>query len=389
MKIFYNIKDRLKNTYSIVQDKRFRKTARKNEIIKYEDKRRREIYEKVNLTDAQKREIDDFYLNNYGEKIPYTWHRHFTAFTGNFDVQYFPELLFIPEFEYYMNVFPEYSRVFSDKNVLPYIAEAMGVRMPKTIVSKCSGLLRDGNNKGITKEEALELLKEKEEVFAKPTIDTCSGESCELLNFKLCDEKEKEEKIENLFKKLGNDFVIQERILCHESISEIYSESVNTFRIMTYRWRDSICHAPVIMRIGKGGAHVDNAHAGGVFIAIDDDGTMHDKAFTEFNDVFYKHPNTHVVFAAQKIVLLPKVIEKALNMHCAIPQVGVINWDFTIDKEGNPVLIEANINGGSVWLFEMAHGVGAFGDKTADILKWLNKMNKISPNQRMKHLYGN
>ena len=48
MKIFYNIKDRLKNTYSIVQDKRFRKTARKNEIIKYEDKRRREIYEKVN-----------------------------------------------------------------------------------------------------------------------------------------------------------------------------------------------------------------------------------------------------------------------------------------------------------------------------------------------------
>lgn len=76
-------------------------------------------------------------------------------------------------------------------------------------------------------------------------------------------------------------------------------------------------------------------------------------------------------------------------MHCAIPQVGVINWDFTIDKEGNPVLIEANINGGSVWLFEMAHGVGAFGDKTADILKWLNKMNKISPNQRMKHLYGN
>lgn len=35
MKIFYNIKDRLKNTYSIVQDKRFRKTARKNEIINY------------------------------------------------------------------------------------------------------------------------------------------------------------------------------------------------------------------------------------------------------------------------------------------------------------------------------------------------------------------
>lgn len=52
---------------------------------------------------------------------------------------------------------------------------------------------------------------------------------------------------------LGENFVLQERIKCHESIRKIYAGSVNTFRIMTYRWHDSIVSAPVIMRIGRGG----------------------------------------------------------------------------------------------------------------------------------------
>ena len=157
---------------------------------------------------------------------------------------------------------------------------------------------------------------------------------------------------------------------------------------MTYRWKNSIEYVPIIMRIGKGGAHVDNAHAGGMFIAVDSDGTMHEKAFTEFKDIFVEHPDTHVVFANQKISLLPSVINAAIKMHYAMPQIGVINWDFTIDKDGNPVLIEANINGGSIWLFEMAHGVGAFGENTKDILKWLNKIKKMNSTQRMEHLFG-
>lgn len=383
------IKSEIKFVCSNVKDKRFVRKARKAEIIKYEDEQRKNIYEKVTLSEKQKKEIDTFFLDNYGEKIPYIWHRHFTAFTGNFDVKYFPELLFIPEFEYYMNPYSEYARVFSDKNVLPYIANAVGIKMPKTIVSNCCGVLRNSNNRAISKEMARELLKNEQIFFAKPTIDSCSGQNCMLLDLRECSEKEADTQIDKLFEVLGNDFVAQERIICHESISKIYPDSVNTFRIMTYRWKNSVQYVPIIMRIGRGGAHVDNAHAGGMFIAVDSDGTMHEKAFTEFRDVFTEHPDTHVVFASQKISLLPTVIDAAISMHYAMPQIGVINWDFTIDENKNPVLIEANINGGSIWLFEMAHGVGAFGENTGDILKWLKKMKKMSPKQRMKHLFGN
>ena len=104
--------------------------SRYNEIKKFKDPRRRSIYSKVHLTKNQCREIDEFYLENYGEKIPYTWHRHYTAYTGNFDIKYFPELLFIPEFERYMCRHREYALVFTDKNMLPPLANAAGIKTP-------------------------------------------------------------------------------------------------------------------------------------------------------------------------------------------------------------------------------------------------------------------
>ena len=81
--------------------------ARKAEIAKFRDPKRTAILDRADLSEAQKRGIDDFYLENYGRKIPYTWHRHNLAISGNFDVRFFPELLFIPEFERYMNQPPE------------------------------------------------------------------------------------------------------------------------------------------------------------------------------------------------------------------------------------------------------------------------------------------
>ena len=67
-------------------------------------------------------------------------------------------------------------------------------------------------------------------------------------------------------------------------------------------------------------------------------------------------------------------------MQLAIPQVRIVNWDFTIDQDGEPILIEANmkndVQAGSIWLPQMAHGKGAFGENTAKILQYLRKAKK-------------
>ena len=75
-------------------------------------------------------------------------------------------------------------------------------------------------------------------------------------------------------------------------------------------------------------------------------------------------------------------------MQETVPQLGVVNWDFTIDQEGDPILIEANCHDGSVWLPQMAHGAGAFGDKTAEVLSWLRFMNRLKPHQRKPYVGG-
>lgn len=382
------IKQKLKGTLRKNADIYYIKRAKHVEIEKYRDSRRIEIMKQRPLSKQEKIAIDEFYLENYGEKIPYVWHQYYTAVTGKFNVKYFPELLFVPEFERYMNPYSHYAETFSDKNILPYIAKAARVDVPKTVISCVFGQYRNCNSQMITLEETKNILWGKKNLFAKPSIDSCSGEGCMTLDFTDNKEERTGKTIEEILVSLENSVVIQERIKCHESIAKIYSGSVNTFRIMTYRWKDKIKHVPVIMRIGKGGACVDNAHAGGIFIAVEDDGTLHEWAITEFNEKFTEHPDTHFVFEGYRIELVKDVIAAAHKMHEMIPQLGAINWDFTLDEAGNPVLIEANINGGSVWLFQMAHGCGAFGEDTAEVLQWLHKVKKMSREEREQHLFG-
>ena len=361
---------------------------KKREVKKFKDPRRVAIYSKINLTNEQRKQIDEFYLKNYGKKIPYTWHRHFTAFTGNFDYRYFPELLYIPVFEKFMNYKKGFCQVLSDKNFLTILAKGIGVKMPETIVSKTAGMLRDANNEAITYDVFLSKINNAGDLFVKPSVGTSSGRGCFIINIIDGIDTYSLKSIEEIYRELGEDFVIQERLKCHDSIRKIYPNSVNTFRIITYRWKNEIIHVPITMRIGQGGSHLDNAHAGGMFIALDEDGTMHKTAFTEFKKEFTEHPDTHLVFDGYKIDLLPKVLDCAIKTHMSIPEIGSVHWDFTIDENGEPVLIEANVNGGGIWISEMAHGCGCFGEKTAEVLQWIRQQEKLSVDERIKYPFG-
>lgn len=42
------------------------------------------------------------------------------------------------------------------------------------------------------------------------------------------------------------------------------------------------------------------------------------------------------------------------------------------------MMIEANIRGGGIWVIQMAHGCGVFGDDTAEILKFISNKNITS-----------
>lgn len=75
-------------------------------------------------------------------------------------------------------------------------------------------------------------------------------------------------------------------------------------------------------------------------------------------------------------------------MHELVPRIGVFHWGFTIEKEGEPILIEAIIRGGAIWVSQMAHGVGAFGERIEEVLQWLRFMKKLKLSERKAYVGG-
>lgn len=342
---------------------------RYGERKKIHDLRRRNLINRVTLSRQQKHLIDTFYKENYGRKIAYDWHRLYQSFTGKFAVDYFPDVLFSGKLEPLLDKNP-YNDVLEDKNLLHIYGVCKNVRTPIVYASRCAGMLRNGGLEQITKIEFYDFMKNIGKVVIKPSVQSGSGRHIRFIKVKNGVDIFTGDPIEDIVEMYGNeDFVIQECVECSRDLSNIYPIAVNTFRIMTYILDGEIFACPGILRIGQKGSKLDNAHAGGMFIGIDDDGFLRDEAYTEFGIRYKEHPDTHLIYKGYKVSNYKKIIEKCKKLHAITPQLGFISWDMTLDKDEEIVLIEINTRGGSIWLSQMANGCGVFGDNTKRILK--------------------
>ncbi len=353
-------------------EKRILRKALRSRIKKMNDSRRQEIANKYILTKEQEKQIDKLYLSTYGKKIPYDWHKFYSAYTKNFDVNYIPELIFLPIIEKKFNN-QKYVSAFSDKNLLPFfVSGAENVRTPKIFLSSANGFFRDEDYNLITKEQAIKLLSNLR-CFGKPTVDSNSGKMCAVYNFENGIDTISKKTVEQVIDYMGKNFCFQELISNCESVRRLHENSLNTFRITTYLWNDKVWHFPVIMRMGQGKSNLDNAHQGGMFIGLSDDGTMNECAFTEFRDIFYAHPDSKIEFKGYSVPELKVALEAVERIHQRLPQLGMISWDVVVNEHGEAIIIEMNVVGQSAWLPQMAHGIGVFGDNTSDVLTWTGK----------------
>lgn len=232
-------------------------------------------------------------------------------------------------------------------------------------------------------------LAREKEFFIKASVDSCGGAGCKYYTAKAPGTKSEEDSVRNVIRSFGSDYTVQRCIKCHPCMKALHPQSVNSIRLMTYRWRGEILTLPVIVRIGIGAMQVDNATAGGIFVGITDEGVMLPYAMNKYGKRYYQHPDSGKKFDGYLIDYIPQILMEAKRLHRAIPQVGAINWDFTVDEQGDIILIEGNMKAGGIWIFQMTHGVAPFGDKTAEILQWTRKMKHLSLHQRANHTFGN
>ena len=341
------------------------------------------------LVTNQKNQVDSLFSKYYGKKIPYTEHEMYTGIAGKFDPNYIPRTVYYSDIEFLLNSNVEYAHVLEDKNILPEFAKGVGVATPKTIWSNSRGIDYLPGVKMLKRDEIIDILSSYDRVFVKPSVGTSGGKGCKLYNNISSNFKSIADLLNQIYADFDTNFVVQEALTNCDSLRKLHPASLNTFRVITYVVEDEIKVAPITMRMGRSGAVIDNASAGGIVIGLDYEGNLMDQAqATSAGDsgegLSFKcseHPDTHIVFRGYKIPELPLVIQAAKKMHSAVPQLGIVNWDFTVTEDGQPCLIEANCEFcGGYDLIQTVHGQGIFGEDTPYILaytKFLRSKTKL------------
>lgn len=338
--------------------------------------RKARLYRHIRWTKEQQKEFDDFWKKNYGKKISNRWHRLYEACNGVYKVDYFPEYLYSIYLEKKINNY-SYCNVFADKslNDILFNNKIKNVRTPDFFVFNNRGIFYDFNRNIISIEKVFEILKNIGDAVIKPTRDTSSGNGVKIVNFSNGINTRTEESIKDILLNYRENFIVQEKLQPCDELKTLYPNAINTVRIISYITGDTVCTAPISLRIGGGGGEVDNIHAGGMVISVGDDGLLGKSAYRlgwgDNFEKFEKHPDTNIAFENYKLHFIPNMIDVAKALHTQAASIGIISWDFTVDSNDNIVVVEANYIGQSVWFPQMISGESFFGDNTKNILKFL------------------
>lgn len=331
---------------------------------------------KKELTKEQKKKIDDFYMKNYGKKVPYYYHQYAYSVTNIFDETIFPDCLFIGNLEYKLNN-KTIAYALADKSMLENILSGINdIKTPKIIARKTNefNLMYEGYL--IDEETFYDKIKNIGECFIKPAHDSNSGKECRKINIIDGIEINTKLKINDFLKTYNNNFVIQELITNSQTLQNINPNSVNTIRIITYINNNKIyvC-APLLRMAINRTSYVDNIHSGGAFIGIDiKTGKLLEKAITLDGEEYYYHPVTNIKFADVWIPNFQKIVEKCKEIHeKRLSMLKMVSFDITLDQNENIVLVELNLIYQSIWLSQYTSGHGIFGKNTIDMLKLLKK----------------
>jgi hypothetical protein len=140
--------------------------------------------------------------------------------------------------------------------------------------------------------------------------------------------------------------------------------------MLTLIFENKVHILSTIVRMGANGSNVDNGHSGGIFCGVDSCGRFKDVAYTYMTGDRYDnvHPTTSVRFSDCYIPNFDKCKDVVTGLAPRLCRVSrLTSWDLTVDKDGEPVLIEVNLAYGGLFFHQIANGP-VFGDLTKTVI---------------------
>ena len=191
--------------------------------------------------------------------------------------------------------------------------------------------------KDITFEQFSEFMSDKDVIFAKPY----KGESGHGIE-RLC--KADYDTLEDMYKYVtGGKFgLIEQLIVQHDDINRVYSNAINTYRILTVV-NEGVAHCLyVFAKFGAGGKCVDNLGNGGVCCPVDiETGKICGEAHSDTLEHFDEHPDTHVKVLGYQMPYVKEAVELCKKAALQVKDMRYIGWDVYISPNG-PGIMEGN-----------------------------------------------
>lgn len=323
----------------------------------------REDLKNSSLSNEECNDVDSLWRDlriDLGEKS-YYWHRFYKGFTGAFDAKYIPSDIYNPLFEYTFNE-RRYSLFLQHKSMLrSFIKKENRV---KAIVDLIDKVFYDDNLDIIPLSEVTQLIKnEAAPIIVKPSMGSGGGSRVEYF--------EKGENVD-LNKYIGGgDFSFQRFFEEGEDLKRFNTDTVNTIRMITLNLNGKCTILSSFLRIGKTGMKIDNLSAGGILVGVDKNGYLADYALDKDLNKFYSSPSG-LVFKGMHLPSYRAIADFALKNHPHIPLAKLIAWDFAIDQNDNPIVIEINLDSGEIQFHQIYNGP-LFGDRTEEVIEYVKQ----------------
>jgi hypothetical protein len=300
------------------------------------------------------------------------WAKVYYSINKNADPKYISETTYYSEVEPRLNNI-HFSEAYSDKNCYHKIIPTS--LLPSIYLRCIDGSFYSQDYKVIKQEEFEKNINNIEYIVIKKAIETGGGRNVSIL-------KKNETKFKYLFKsrkifddlkrKYGRNFIVQEYIYQHSFFQQFNPSSVNTIRLFSYRsvMTNEIQLLHAVLRIGKKGALVDNQAAGGISCGINiDSGVLNDFAVNKYGNIFKESNN--IEFKSLKIPFFKNLKLVAIDIAREYKYHRLLGFDFTINKENKIKLIEVNNKNNEINFYQMNNGslFGNFSDEIIDYCK--------------------
>jgi hypothetical protein len=176
--------------------------------------------------------------------------------------------------------------------------------------------------------------------FVKKSVSKNCGLGVELVEFHQLGISRKDY-FDSLVKN-REEYILEERVAQSEVMGRLNKTSVNTVRVVTCVDGNEVKIVNSILRIGRNHSFLDNGSRGGILVQVNEkDGTLKEKGYTNFSEIFTAHPDSNISFKGYQLPDWQELLSLVSEISRVYPSVRCIGWDFAHTDVGW-VLIEAN-----------------------------------------------